>query len=180
MEDFCDRKRARDDTDNSEPDSPEVKKLREDLLDFLDNTDAACPSNQDLDSMLRSLEEEISVASYSPEPISVPVVDLTSDSDMSLPNLGFLLEASDDVLGLPRSIKSGEGSKQGETELVRVSSGIGEFSGFDDQFSNYDSFDFATAGNSQFESYDLGSSDLYFDSSDFSDFSWWSETLPAQ
>lgn len=187
MENHCERKRIRDDSENSVHDSPESKKLKEDLFDFLDETDTACPSSQDLDSVLRSLEEEILVASHSPATKNpAPIVDLTSYSGDSLPDLGYLLEASDDELGLPPSINSGTELQQEETELVRVlseSSGIGEFWGFEAQFPNYDSFDLETAENSEFVAYDNGlfaHSDVYFDSSDFSDFSWHSETLPAQ
>jgi hypothetical protein len=60
----------------------------------------------------------------------VPVVDLTSDSSESQSELGYLLEASDDELGLPPSGNSlGKEVKNSETELGRdssYSSGIGE------------------------------------------------------
>jgi hypothetical protein len=76
-----------------------VKRLREDLLGFLDDTEADLKF-QDLDSVMKSFDEEISLAcTYS----SVSVVDLTSDSGESQPELGYLLEASDDKLGLPPS-----------------------------------------------------------------------------
>lgn len=191
MEGHSDRKRVRDDSGNSEHDSADVKKLREDLIDFLDETDAATyPSIQDLDSVLRSLEQEIS-APFTESPASdpVPVVDLTLESGESQPNLGYLLEASDDELGLPPSINSiEEESKPVETELIRVpsgSSGIDDLWGLelDDQVQKYGSFDLATAANNEFVSYDdelFGYSDVYFDSSQYSDFSWRYDTLPAQ
>ena len=87
------KKRVRDDSPDSESDSAEVKRLRENLLDFLDDSDSV-PTIQDLDSVMKSFEEEIS---------PVPVVDLTSESGESQPDLGYLLEASDDELGLPPS-----------------------------------------------------------------------------
>lgn len=189
------KKRVRDD---SELDSVEVKKLREDLLGFLDDSDPD-PSTQDLDSVMRSLEEEISAASCSITPMPspppaelaptpVPVVDLTSDSGESQPDLGYLLEASDDELGLPPTNSSEEALKE-ETELVRVSfdsSGIGEFWGFDDHIPSYGSLELGTGDNfndsNDYVAFDglFGYSDVYFDSSDYSDLSWRSETMPAQ
>uniref|UniRef100_A0ACD5VEA5 Uncharacterized protein n=1 Tax=Avena sativa TaxID=4498 RepID=A0ACD5VEA5_AVESA len=69
----------------------EAKRLRpEDLLDMLDDvvdTDAAAAG--DLASVMRSLEEEISAG------------ELELDVGPPQPELGFLLEASDDELGLP-------------------------------------------------------------------------------
>lgn len=188
MENQSLKKRVRDD---SEHDSPEVKRLRDDLLGFLDDSEPD-QTTQDLDSVMKSLEEEISApsCSASPAPAPVPVVDLTSDSGESQPELGYLLEASDDELGLPPSSSSSEEFKE-ETELVRVSSdssGIGELWSFDDQILTYDSFELGTGtgdnfdnNNSDYVAFDglFGYSDVYFDSSDYSDFSWRSETLPA-
>ncbi|XP_062110133.1 uncharacterized protein LOC133821963 [Humulus lupulus] len=181
------KKRFRDDSAASDLDSVEVKKLREDLLGFLDDSDPD-PSTQDLASVMKSLEEEISAPSCSANPAPAPVVDLTSESGESQPDLGYLLEASDDELGLPPSNSNEEVLKE-ETELNRVasdSSGIGEFWGFDDQVPSYGSFGFGTGDNfnesNEYLPFDglFGYSDVYFDSSDFSDLSWRSETMPAQ
>ncbi|XP_059454238.1 uncharacterized protein LOC132184573 [Corylus avellana] len=182
-----DKKRVRGDSDEfSESDSPEVKRLREDLLGFLDDTEAD-PTIQDLDSVMKSFEEEIAQACTSSP---VPVVDLTLDSGESQPELGYLLEASDDELGLPPSGNSlDEDVKNSESELGRDSSysyGIGELWGFEDQLPSYYSFEFG-AGNgydntSEYVAFDglFEHSDVYFDSSDVSDPSWRHETLPAQ
>ena len=192
------KKRVRDESADSELDSVEVKRLRDDLLGFLDDSDPD-PSTQDLDSVMKSLEEEISAASCSVTPMPSPpgaelatarvtVVDLTSDSGESPPDLGYLLGASDDELGLPPSNSSEEALKE-ETELVRVSSessGIGEFWGFDDQIPSYGTFELGSGDkfneNNDYVAFDglFGYSDVYFESSDFSDPSWRSETLPAQ
>lgn len=196
MENLSVKKRVRDDSaDESEHDSPEVKRLRDNLLGFLDDLDPD-QTTQDLDSVMRSLEEEITAPSCSDSPapatVTAPVVDLTSDSGESQPELGFLLGASDDELGLPPSSNSGQENK-GETELIRVSSdssGVGGLWVFDDQIPSYDSFELGTVngtgdnfedGNNDYVAYDglFGYSDVYFDSSDYSDFSWPSETLPA-
>lgn len=173
------KKRARDGSDELELDLPEVKKIRDDLLALLDDSDpdSLC---QDLDSVMKSFEQEISASSSSP----VPVVDLTSESGESLPDLGYLLEASDDELGLPPSannLSSGEVRGGAETELIRVdssgSSGIGgELWGFEDQIPTYESFGLGV-GDSNCSSEYVGFDDSLFEysnvcfDSDFSDFS---------
>ncbi|KAF1860904.1 hypothetical protein Lal_00000318 [Lupinus albus] len=138
MEDTSGKKRVRDDSSVSLIESSESKRLREDLLEFFDDTDLT-PSTQDLDSIMKSLQDEIS-ASSSPAPINV-----TLNSGESQPQIGFLLEASDDELGIPppgdSSVPVG---KKDDAELFRVSSdssGIGELWPFEDQIPSYDSFD---------------------------------------
>ncbi|KAJ7954090.1 Carbohydrate-responsive element-binding protein [Quillaja saponaria] len=102
MEAQRDKKRVRDDSDEFGSDSVEVKKLRENLLEFLDDSDPD-PSSHDLDSVMKSLQEEIS-APCSP----VPLIDLTLESAESQPDIGYLLEASDYELGLPPGNSSNE------------------------------------------------------------------------
>lgn len=185
MEDTSGKKRVRDDSDESVLESPEAKRLRDDLLEFFDDADEA-PYTQDLDSVMRSLQEEIS-ASSSPAPLCV-----TSDSGESQPQIGYLLEASDDELGLPPpGNSSAPPEKKGEeavTELVRVSSdssGIGELWEFDDQIPSYDSFGlgsgFGFESNTEYVAFDglFDHSDVYYDSADFSE-PWRHESLPAQ
>ncbi|TXG47714.1 hypothetical protein EZV62_027008 [Acer yangbiense] len=92
--------------------------------------------------LLHSFQQEISARSSS----LVEVVDLTSsDSGESQPDLGYLLEACDDELGLPPATVSRQKAKNDEfTELVRVSSrssGICEFWGFEDGISEYVGFE---------------------------------------
>ncbi|KAG2664111.1 hypothetical protein I3760_16G064100 [Carya illinoinensis] len=182
-EDRNNKKRVRDDLEeSSELDSPEVKRLRENLLGFLDDSDPD-PTFQDLASVMKSFEEEISRS-------TAPVVDLTSDSGESQPELGYLLEASDDELGLPPSgSSSGEGALDLESNLVPVTSEspcIGGLWGFEDQIPSYDSFEFVGGESyndtAEYVAYDglFEYPDMYFDSSDFSDLSWRHETLPAQ
>lgn len=185
MEDPSSKKRVRVDSDESRMESPEVKRLRDDLLEFLDDADPAL-SSHDLDSVMKSLQEEISA---SPSP--APVVDLTSDSGDSQPQIGYLLEASDDELGLPPPGDSvnPEGKSELQHELIPVSSdssGIAEFWEFEDQIPSYDSFELGTGvgynGNStEYVAFDglFDHSDVYYDSADYSE-SWRHETLPAQ
>ncbi|KAG6589552.1 hypothetical protein SDJN03_14975, partial [Cucurbita argyrosperma subsp. sororia] len=84
--------------DSSGLDSFQANLIQDDLLKILDDVDAYIDREleiQDLDSVIRSFEKEIQVP--------VPSVQ---------PELGFLLEASDDELGLPPA-----GEKE-ETEAV--------------------------------------------------------------
>lgn len=87
----------------------------------------------DLDSFIQSFEDEILGSSPVPEK-----VDGLSCSGESQPELGFLLEASDDELGLPPSTSS---VVKVETELVRVTSDLSELSESWGEVSGYDSFD---------------------------------------
>jgi hypothetical protein len=158
------KKRARVDSVESDLDSPGVKRLREDLLNnFEDDPDVSFPILYDLDSVMKSFEEEIT-----PVPV---VVNLTSDSGDSKPDLGYLLEASDDELGLPPVGKVGD---EKITELIRVdsddSSGNGGFWGFEDLIpaTKYDSFELGVGENS----YDEFDDSLFEYNDFFSDVSW--------
>ncbi|KAK2971575.1 hypothetical protein RJ640_017944 [Escallonia rubra] len=190
MEGVSSKKRTRFDSDESEFGSPEVKRLRHDLFDVLDESDDVCTTSQDLDSFMKSFEEEIS-ASGSSSP-AVAVVDLTSESGDSQPELGYLLEASDDELGIPPSVTSpSEVDNRVETESVRVFSDSAELTelwGFNDQISGYDSFEFGF-GDGDVDAFNNNTSGEYvaldglFDYSDLgfgsSDYPWRPETLPA-
>lgn len=191
MEDLKVKKRARDDSEEPELDfdSPEVKRLRENLLDSLDDDSEFCTTSQDLDSFMKSFEEEITASpSAAAGGEAAQVVDLTSGSGESRPDLGFLLEASDDELGLPPTASSPGGlESEIRSELVRVESDSSEIGSEFWEMPGYDSFGFGF-GESE-TSYDGGNGeyvalDGLFDYSDMgfgsSDFAWRSETLPAQ
>ncbi|OAY31305.1 uncharacterized protein LOC110630784 [Manihot esculenta] len=182
MEELSNKKRARE--EEAELDFPEVKKIRDDLLGILDESDPD-PTIQDLDSVMKSFQEEISASS------SPVVVDLTSDSGDSQPDLGYLLGASDDELGLPPSstASSGEETKNEVTELVRVdsaeSSGNDGFWGFEDQIPSYDSFELGLVENynTEYAAFDdslFEYSNVCFVSSDFPDYSWRLGSTPAE
>ncbi|KAL8470624.1 hypothetical protein ACS0TY_033250 [Phlomoides rotata] len=162
MEDVKDfKKRARDESEIS--DSPEVKRLREDLLDNLDDDPEFCTSNQDLDSFMKSFEEEITASA------AVEVVVLDSESGDSRPDLGYLLGASDDELGIPPPLASPV-----LNELVRVESDPSDFGG---EFWGLDSFgEDAFVYNGEFEELDDG----LFDYLDLGFGFGRPETLPAQ
>ncbi|KAG6392775.1 hypothetical protein SASPL_147001 [Salvia splendens] len=108
-------------TESEEIDSPEVERLREDLLDGIDEDSDLCTSIHDLDSFMKSFEEEITTSPTSSHgsgaaekrivesasdcgesgEVEEGIVELVSDSGESRPDLGYLLEASDDELGIP-------------------------------------------------------------------------------
>ncbi|KAK6280781.1 hypothetical protein POUND7_014606 [Theobroma cacao] len=191
MEELNSKKRVRDDSAESELDSPEVKRLRDDLLDFLDDSDSV-PVNQDLASVMKSFEEEISAAA-STATVPVPLVDLTSDSGESKPDLGYLLEASDDELGLPPPAATTTGSEELSSEVTELalvdsdsSSGIGELWRFEDQIPNYESFEFGIGDHLNGDHvtycglYEYSDVDVYYDSSEYAGSLWRPETLSAE
>lgn len=162
--------------------SPEAKRIQDDLLNFLDDADAD-PVIQDLDSVIKSFEEEILVPDQAP-----PV--MTSDSGVSRPELGYLLEASDDELGLPPSFSSVEEQKNEAVDLKTSESepvNLGDIAlGFDEGLPSYEPYnfgiggdvggnmngsnDFITLGGGLFESYEPA---------DISEFAWRPESLSA-
>ncbi|KAI5677665.1 hypothetical protein M9H77_08615 [Catharanthus roseus] len=185
MEELSSKKRVRDESDDSGFDSPEVKRLREDLL-LLENFDDSdfCTASHELDSFMKSFEEEIaSVRSTEAEPASV--VDLTSVSDDSQPELGYLLGASDDDLGIPPSGTNNENEEKAEL-IVSDSSELSELWGFDEGIPSFDSFEYGIGGAAYNNTSggEYVSLDGLFDYSDMgfgsTDFSWRPETLPAK
>jgi hypothetical protein len=114
-------------------DEADGKRMRpEDLLDMLDDavveTDPAAAG--DLASVMRSLEEEISAG------------ELELDVGPPQPELGFLLEASDDELGLPPattgSSSSDEAGAWGEPEEPAGADAFGaQIWGFEDEIDGY-------------------------------------------
>ncbi|KAK9052263.1 hypothetical protein SSX86_028891 [Deinandra increscens subsp. villosa] len=175
MESLSNNKRVRSDSeDDSEFDSPEAKRIQHDLLDALEDSDEYA-ADQHLDSFIKSFEDEIS-----PPP---ETVDRTSDSGESRPDLEFLLEASDDELGLPPT-------ETAATEPERIpapaaeSVELGVFSWLDDQIPDYGSleyeFDYADGDvNGEYVAIDglFDHTDPGFGSSDLSRLP---ESLPAQ
>ncbi|KAK7310042.1 hypothetical protein RJT34_07244 [Clitoria ternatea] len=179
MEPLSRKKRVRNDSEESALESSEAKRFRDDLLEFLDDADPVPPS-QDLDSVMKSLQEEI----------AAPFVDLTSDSGESQPQIGFLLEAPDEELGLPPPGAPLD-PKTEETELICVSSGISELWGFENQIRSYDSFELGTGddyifnnnnnnNNSEYVAFDglFDNSGAYYDDSAGFSESWRHENLP--
>lgn len=174
-----------------ELDSSEARMIQDDLLDMLDDTETV-PGIQDLDSVIRSFEEEIRQAS--PSAATQSVVELASDSGESQPELGYLLEASDDELGLPPTGTTSEVQPQYQYDTSNVSHqgnaddlvGLVNMSvGFEDLHS-YDTFGL-DIGERSIEGGNHTGGDYvtvdglfdYAEPSDFSEFGWRPESLPA-
>lgn len=185
MENQNSKKRDRNDSAESETGSPDVKRLRDDLLGFFDESDPE-PATQDLDSLMKSFEEEIATASSSP----APVVDLTADPGESQPELGYLLEASDDELGLPPSVTNSNRLQEFE-EFARESIDsceIGEIWRLENQIPNYDAFEleagdvYSGSDTTEYVALDglFEYSNLCYDASENAEFLWRQEFLPAQ
>ncbi|KAM3380334.1 hypothetical protein P3S68_005907 [Capsicum galapagoense] len=174
-------------------DSPEAKQIREDILDILDEPDALneCPPEiQDLDSVMKSFEEEI--LHHSPlHDDSQTVLDLNpSESGESQTDLGYLLEASDDELGLPPTISPvNDHNVNAESDVMPEEAEFVNMARFEDDMPNYDTFDFGMehdlregdndGGNSNGDFVTVGGLFDYPEPSDFSEFSWRQESLPA-
>ncbi|CAL4957927.1 unnamed protein product [Urochloa decumbens] len=109
------------------PEAADAKRLRpEDLLDMLDDdTDAAAAG--DLASVMRSLEEEIASFDEATAAAAAPTTQQ--------PELGFLLEASDDELGLPPAGASSSSEDAGfAAEDADAAAGLdGQIWGFEDE-----------------------------------------------
>ncbi|KAK1298337.1 hypothetical protein QJS10_CPB14g00327 [Acorus calamus] len=186
-------KRPRFDDESDE--SPDAKRFRSELLDILSDDDASsvsddgeappsAASTDDLANVMRLLEEEISL------PPPPPPDPSTSDPR---DDLGFLLEASDDELGLPPAAAEGgeevRESVVGDLMKDQVETvGFGQIWGFDDEIVSYDALGVNSDDNSNDSNNNEGSvffeelfdyADALSGPSDFSDFYWRPESLPA-
>ncbi|XP_075522268.1 uncharacterized protein LOC142555331 [Primulina tabacum] len=180
MEDLKGKKRSWDESvdPGSVVDSPEVKRLRENLLDSLDEDDDEAEfstASSHLDSFMKSFEKEIAPDGGD----EVEVVDLVSGSDESRPEFGYLWEASDDDLGLPPTTNSSPDTAE-KSELGAY------FWGFEPEIPGYDSDGYGFVQTEKFNGSDSGyvAIDGLFDYSDMGfglgDFLWRPERLPAQ
>ncbi|KAI3906371.1 hypothetical protein MKW92_017897 [Papaver armeniacum] len=191
-------KRNRDDSFELLESSLETKRIRENLL-ILDDDESDESITQDLDSVMKSFEEEISL----PPPGDMNNFVVGGGDVDEQPDLGFLLEASDDELGLPpcnfSSSSTSTASTEGDAETnydnsTTIGEGLDQIWSFDDdQFPNYQDFGIDDENlqqqnnniiNSDLLGGDFGDglfeySDVLSGLSDFSDFSWRPETLPA-
>lgn len=193
---------------------PEAKRLRAadlillDILEEVDSADRALAGSAagDLDTVLKSFEEEICAAaapSSPPPPLPEEEEATTaSDSDDCVvqPDLSYLLEASDDELGLPPTVvpsSSDEGELITEGDLGEVvkpeaAPFATQIWGFDDEIPcYYDPLDLglgqdddenaaaaasgALLDGGLFDYADVGP----FGPSDFPDCSWRPDALPA-
>ncbi|KAL1553565.1 hypothetical protein AAHA92_14224 [Salvia divinorum] len=158
----------------SDVDSPAVKRLREDLLDGIDDDSDFSTSTQDLDSFMKSFEEEITAS-----PASGLSTGAANDGVLhSRPDLGYLLEASDDELGIPPPTASPV-----STALVTVESDSSELRDEFWEVPGHDTFGFGF-GEVENSIGEYVALDGLFDYSDMGfgsgDHSWRPERLPFQ
>ncbi|KAK4799534.1 hypothetical protein SAY86_024899 [Trapa natans] len=177
---------------DSDLDSLEAKRIQDDLLNILDDSDGIAdrdPSFQGLDSVIRSFEEEILVPEQNPSVLYIP-----SDMAEAKNELGYLLEASDDELGLPPSFGPSEDEqKMVATALPPASPGaipLNEPLGFENELPNYDSFDLGLCGVPDVDCHNFGNDSQFvtlgglfehedgFDGYDASEL-WRTESMPA-
>lgn len=168
---------GRVDSDDSVIDSSRVNEIQDELLSMLDDTDNNVterdPAVQDLDP--------VSIVDPGPDP------ELVSTSLEFNPNLGYLLEASDDELGLPPAVTAS--SKEGKVETEepgRVGPegvDLTGFLGFEDDIRSYEAFGW---GNGVvYDGYGCENSlgyvtiDGLFDFGETGDILWRSESLQA-
>ncbi|RZB92676.1 hypothetical protein D0Y65_024575 [Glycine soja] len=157
-------------------DSSEVQ-LQDDIFNMLDDTDNVPErdSVQGLDSVIKSFEDEINAPgsdSGSGDPAQEP------DSGELQSNLGYLLEASDDELGLPPTVGDGEEMGRAAPEMAELA----RFVGFEDDIPSYDAFGFGSGFTAENDGGAGGfvTVDGLFDYSDPSaDVLWRSESLQA-
>lgn len=184
MEQVSSNKRDREGSDDSFH-SPE-KRLRSDLLLKIFDDDADTGSEDGLASVMKSLEEEIGL----PSPLAQPPPEAPLDSADSLqPDLGYLLEASDDELGLPPTVASSEGEGGWDADNVcgDLENGFGQIWGFADEMPEcYDGLDLEAFRPDETESVaGVLDGELfgYFDEAhppaDIPEISWRPESLPA-
>ncbi|XP_052179862.1 uncharacterized protein LOC127793118 [Diospyros lotus] len=175
--------------DESDSSASEVNQIRDEILDIFDETDMVTdgdPAIKDLDSVIKSFEEEI--MHPSPQPARMPEVLLSLEYGEPQPDLGFLLEASDDELGLPPTTSPAGDGTRSQVEHVESATVapevavLNEILGLEGDLPTYDSFGFAVGEEPK--SYNNGEfvtvGGLFDnDSSDFSDFLYRPESLPA-
>ncbi|XP_050376954.1 uncharacterized protein LOC126794321 [Argentina anserina] len=137
--------------------SAEAKIIQQDLLNILNDSETVTdhdPAIQGLDSLIKSFEEEIKV----PAPAFAPPVETTSASGemspSSQPDLGYLLEASDDELGLPPTNNEppSEDRKMEAADFTArpPAAALDGMLGFEnDIIPRYDAFDFGMGGYSE-------------------------------
>jgi hypothetical protein len=184
------RSRPLSDDDDSNPSasSPDLKRIRrvsaEDFLfNMLDEDDS--PVTQEIDdglaSVMHSLEQEIRSSAGSESEHTGTVPD--GDKEGSAQELGYLLEASDDELGLPPATEESPASLARDVaelagaHVAEAATMYGQMWGFDDEMGFGSDFGFRPEmGDDGFGA--IGFDDIgLFDHSEPSDLTW--RTMPA-
>ncbi|XP_058757773.1 uncharacterized protein LOC131631027 [Vicia villosa] len=166
----------------SETDSYEVNDMTDEILNILDETDnvpereTTVTAVQGLDSVIKSFEDEIFAPGHNNQ---------APESSEFNPNLGYLLEASDDELGLPPTLVQTEENVLPEiNDSGRVGPDGVDLSGFywfEEEFRNNEGFGLMGYDTTVGDENDGGyvTIDGLFDYGEPSDFLWRSESLQA-
>ncbi|TKY60920.1 hypothetical protein E2542_SST18025 [Spatholobus suberectus] len=198
------RKRARDDSESDSPESLkhlrvdansfepnptrvdsgefELARVDPDLLNMLNDAENVTERDpnmqvQGLDSVIKSFEEEILAPAPNPS--------LSPEPDVFKPNLGYLLEASDDELGLPPTVvpSAEEESKPETPDSGRVGPDgvdLTGFWGFEDDIRNYEGMGYVGYGDVEDNGGGYVTIDGLFDYAEpGADILWRSESLQA-
>lgn len=129
---------ARVEWDDSLITPPESNRIPDDILDILDEPDPVADSAiQDLDSVIKSFEEEI--LHPSPSPADIPAT--VPEYGESQVDLGYLLEASDDELGLPPTAEQHVTNTE-SGDLTHLAPESLDVFGFEGNLSGYEPFGF--------------------------------------
>lgn len=157
MEGTAAGKRSRSVSGGGGAELPDAKRLRDHILDVLNDDDDREPAaGPELVTVMKSLADEIDLL-----PAADP--ELASGPVGSLPDLGYLLGASDDELGLPPTLSDNGGGKSGKQSGGHV--GVeAESIKFDDLWAFEDGGD--GGGENQPVREDAGVFDAQFDYSD--------------
>ncbi|KAK7364071.1 hypothetical protein VNO80_12432 [Phaseolus coccineus] len=149
------KKRVRDEltTNSSDSDSPQFKiprvhssdsllpsdvHLQDHIFKILDDADNVSDraTVQGLDSVIKSFEDEIKAPTF--DPTHLP------DSGELQTKLGYLLEASDDELGLPPTEPAVEEPGRVDPEIDPEMAELAAFNGFEDYVPGFDAFGFGS------------------------------------
>lgn len=155
-------KRSRSVSGGGGAELPDAKRMRDHILDVLNDDDDRGPAaGPELVTVMKSLADEI-------DRLPAPDPDLASESVGSFPDLGYLLGASDDELGLPPT-SSDNGGRSSDKQSGGHVSVEAEAIKFDDLWAFEDDGD-VRGGDGGVENQpvrqDAGVSDGLFDYSD--------------
>ncbi|ESW24767.1 hypothetical protein PHAVU_004G158400 [Phaseolus vulgaris] len=150
--------------------------LQDHIFNILDDADNVSDraTVQGLDSVIKSFEDEIKAPAF--DPTQLP------DSGELQNKLGYLLEASDDELGLPPTEAAAEEPGRVDPELDPEMAELAAFNGFEDYVPGFDAFGFGSEFAAECDDGAAGfvTVDGLFDYADSpADVLWRSESLQA-
>ncbi|XP_020221447.1 uncharacterized protein LOC109804089 [Cajanus cajan] len=154
----------------------QLARVNPDLLDMLNDADNVTERDPTvLDSVIKSFEEEI----------LAPPPNLSPEPQLFKPNLGYLLEASDDELGLPPTVappadEVAEPHPVGSGRVGPEGVDLTGFLGFEDDIGSYEGLGFVGYDDVENNGGGYVTIDGLFDYADVgADILWRSESLQA-